>query len=54
MEALREEQKQVVLDEPHGVHIDPDGQPIPFWDGLRQVDEQQLRGQLLHTFSKRR
>jgi hypothetical protein len=36
---LREEQKQIVLNEAHGVHIDPDGQPIPFWGGVRQSDE---------------
>ena len=36
---LRETQKQTIQSEAHGVHIDPDGQQIPFWGGVRQVDE---------------
>ncbi len=40
LEALREEQKQIAQAEPHGYHISEDGLEIPFWGGVRQVDEQ--------------
>lgn len=40
LEALREEQKQIAQAEPHGYHISEDGLQIPFWGGVRQVDEQ--------------
>jgi predicted DNA-binding protein len=40
LETLREEQKQIAQAEPHGYHISEDGLQIPFWGGVRQVDEQ--------------
>jgi hypothetical protein len=39
LEALREEQKQITTTEPHGYHRGEVGEMIPFWGGVRQVDE---------------
>jgi hypothetical protein len=39
LEALREGQKQVTETEPHGFHFDEEGKHVPFWGGVRQVDE---------------
>lgn len=40
LEALREQQKQITQAESHGYHISEDGESIPFWGGVRQVDEE--------------
>jgi hypothetical protein len=40
LENLREEQKQIAQAEPHGYHTSQEGEAIPFWGGVRQVDEQ--------------
>lgn len=40
LENLREQQQQITAAEPHGYHISEDGLEIPFWGGVRQVDEQ--------------
>jgi hypothetical protein len=40
LETLREEQKQIAETEPHGYHISEDGIEIPFWSGVRQMDEE--------------
>ncbi|MBZ0298188.1 MAG: hypothetical protein K8J31_00505 [Anaerolineae bacterium] len=40
LEALREEQRQIAQAEPHGYHISEDGLEIPFWGGVRQMDEE--------------
>lgn len=39
LEVLREEQKQITTTEPHGYHRGEAGEMIPFWGGVRQVDE---------------
>ena len=41
LEAKRAEQKRIIADEPHGYHITEDGERLPFWGGVRQVDEAQ-------------
>jgi hypothetical protein len=40
LENLREEQKQITEAEPHGFHINDEGEHIPFWGGVRQMDEE--------------
>lgn len=40
LESLREEQKQITEAEPHGFHVSEDGNHVPFWGGVRQVDEE--------------
>lgn len=40
LETLREQQKQITENEPHGFHRSEDGSRIPFWGGIRQTDEQ--------------
>jgi hypothetical protein len=40
LEALREEQKQITAAKPHSYHISEDGLQIPFWGGVRQMDEE--------------
>ncbi len=39
LEALRQEQKRITEADPHGYHIDDEGGRVPFWGGIRQVDE---------------
>jgi hypothetical protein len=39
LENLREEQKQITQAEPHGYHISEDDEAVPFWGGVRQMDE---------------
>lgn len=39
MEAKRKEQKQITENAPHGHYITEDGERLPFWGGVRQVDE---------------
>ncbi len=38
LEALHEEQKQIIREEPHGIGLFDD-EPVPFWGGVRQADE---------------
>jgi hypothetical protein len=40
LESLREEQKQITEAKPHGFHISEDGERIPFWGGVREMDEE--------------
>jgi len=40
LESLRQEQKRITEAKPHGFHIDEDGEHIPFWGGIHQVDEE--------------
>ncbi len=40
LEMLREEQKSIIESEPHGFHNREDGLQIPFWGGVRQMDEE--------------
>lgn len=40
LENLREEQQQITEAEPHGYHIGQEDEAIPFWGGVRQVDEE--------------
>jgi len=39
LEALREQQRQITTEAPHGVDVQLDGEEIPFWVGLRSTDE---------------
>jgi hypothetical protein len=39
LEKLRQEQKRITEADPHGYHIDDEGESVPFWGGIRQVDE---------------
>ncbi len=40
LEALLEEQKKITQAEPHSYHTNEEGERIPFWGGVRQVDEE--------------
>lgn len=39
LENLREAQKQITETEPHGYHLSEESELIPFWGGVRQVNE---------------
>ena len=41
LERLRYEQKQITETAPHGITMNEDGHTLPFWGGIRQVDEDQ-------------
>jgi hypothetical protein len=41
LEAKRAEQKRIIAGEPHGHYLTEDGERLPFWGGVRQVDEAQ-------------
>jgi hypothetical protein len=40
LEVLREEQKRMTESESHGFQVSEEGEPIPFWGGVRQMDEE--------------
>jgi len=39
LEAQREQQRQITTEAPHGVEVQPGGEEIPFWVGLRSLSE---------------
>ncbi|NJL57764.1 hypothetical protein HC928_23505 [bacterium] len=41
LDAKRAEQKRIIAGEPHGHYLTEDGECLPFWGGIRQVDEAQ-------------